>query len=70
MLQTIMKKILHKVIFLFSIGIFACDCDEPSITEKYFQSDFVANVTILKIYPNQKGEQGYRANIKINELLT
>jgi hypothetical protein len=63
-----MKKILLILIFLFSVGIFACDCDEPSITEKYIQSDFVANVTILKIYPNQKGEKGYRADIKINEL--
>ena len=66
-----MKKIIRITIFLFSIGIFACDCDEPPITEKYVQSDFVANVTILKIYPNQKGEKGekgYRADIKINEL--
>jgi len=67
-LPPIMKKILYILIFLFSIGIFACDCGEPSITEKYIQSDFVANVTILKIYPNQKGKQVYRADIKINEL--
>jgi hypothetical protein len=63
-----MKKILQITIFLFSIGIFACDCDEPKITEKYIESEFVANVTILKIYPNQKNEQGYKADIKINEL--
>lgn len=63
-----MKKILQITIFLFSIGIFACDCDPPKITEKYTQSDFVANVTIIKIYPNQKNEHGYRADIKINEL--
>ena len=63
-----MKKILQITIFLFSIGVFACDCDPPKITEKYTQSDFVANVTIIKIYPNQKNEHGYRADIKINEL--
>jgi len=63
-----MKKILQITIFLFSIGVFACDCDPPKITEKYTQSDFVANVTIIKNYPNQKNEQGYRADIKINEL--
>jgi hypothetical protein len=63
-----MKNILQIIIFLFSIGVFACDCDEPKITEKYIESEFVANVTILKIYPNQKNEQGYKADIKINEL--
>ena len=63
-----MKKILQITIFLFSIGVFACDCDEPKITEKYVESEFVANVTILKIYPNQKNEQGYKVDIKINEL--
>ena len=63
-----MKKILQITIFLFSIGVFACDCDPPNITEKYTQSDFVANVTIIKIYPNQKNEHGYKADIKINEL--
>ncbi|KAB8153467.1 hypothetical protein EZY14_009545 [Kordia sp. TARA_039_SRF] len=63
-----MKTTLKIIFFLFSIGAFACDCDSPNITEKYIQSDFVANVTILKIYPNKKNEQGYRADIKINEL--
>jgi hypothetical protein len=63
-----MKNILQITIFLFSIGVFACDCDEPKITEKFIESEFVANVTILKIYPNQKNEQGYKADIKIKEL--
>lgn len=63
-----MKKILQLTIILFSIGVFACDCDPPNITEKYIQSDFVANVTIVKIYPNEKDIAGYRADIKINEL--
>ncbi|RPD99135.1 hypothetical protein EGM88_03860 [Aureibaculum marinum] len=63
-----MKNILLITIFLFSIGVFACDCDQPKITEKFIESEFVANVTILKIYPNKKNEQGYKADIKINEL--
>jgi hypothetical protein len=62
-----MKNILQITIFLFSIGVFACDCSEPKITEKYIESEFVANVTILKIYPNEKNEKGYKANRKINE---
>jgi len=63
-----MRNILNITIFLFSIGVFACDCDEPKITEKYVESEFVANVTILKIYPNQRNEKGYKADIRINEL--
>ena len=63
-----MRNILNITIFLFSIGVFACDCDEPKITEKYIESEFVANVTILKIYPNRSNEKGYKADIKINEL--
>jgi len=63
-----MKNIFQITILLFSIGVFACDCDEPKIKEKFIKSEFVANVTILKIYPNQKNEQGYKADIKINEL--
>ncbi|MGZ0017538.1 hypothetical protein [Yeosuana sp. AK3] len=63
-----MKKILQIFIILISPFAFACDCDEPKITEKYIESEFVADVTIIKIYPNQRNEGGYRANIKINEL--
>jgi len=63
-----MKKILHILIFLFSVGIFACQCDPTKIAENYIQSDFVANVTITKIYPNKENEQGYRADIKITKL--
>jgi len=63
-----MKKILQIFIILISPFAFACDCDEPSITEKYIQSDFVADVTITKIYKNKKDSQGYKADIKINHL--
>ena len=63
-----MRNILQILIFLFSTKVFACDCDSPTITEKYIQSDFVANITITKIYPNKKGEYVYKADIKINEL--
>ncbi|WP_297336078.1 helix-turn-helix domain-containing protein [Algoriphagus sp.] len=63
-----MKKILHLSIFLLSLRAFACDCNPPDITEKFIRSDFVANVTILKIYPNKGNEAGYKADIQINEL--
>ena len=63
-----MKKILQIFIILISPFAFACDCDEPSITEKYIQSEFVADVTIIKIYKNKKDSQGYKADIKINHL--
>ncbi|MGM8362494.1 hypothetical protein ACSV4D_11315 [Flavobacterium sp. ARAG 55.4] len=38
------------------------------MTEKYIESDFVAMVTITKIYPNEKNANSYRADIKINDL--
>lgn len=63
-----MKKIIFLLVFSFSIGIYACDCNPMAITEKFTQSDFVANVTITKIYPNQKNVKGYKADIKINQL--
>lgn len=62
-------KIAVQIIILFiSVGAFACDCDEPGITEKYQRSDFIADVTILKIYPNKETERGYRADVRINKL--
>ena len=51
-----------------ALETFACDCDEPSITEKYSESDFVAKIKILKVYENRRDEQGYRADIRIDKL--
>ena len=63
-----MKNILNITIFLFSAGIFACECDPPSITEKYSQSDFVAKAKIIKNYKNESAIELYRADIVITEL--
>ena len=63
-----MKKILQIFIILFSSGIFACDCDPPSITEKYSRSDFVARARIIKNYKNESEIELYRADIVITEL--
>ena len=68
LLPPIMKNILQLTIFLFSIGILACDCGVQSITEKFIQSEFVSNITIIKIYQNKENELGYKADIRINEL--
>lgn len=63
-----MKIVVQILILFISVGAFACDCDEPGIMEKYQQSDFIADITILKIYPNTETESGYRADMRINEL--
>ena len=63
-----MKKILQITIFLFSIGIFACTCDDPKVTEKFIESDFVAKARIVKNYKNESSRELYRANIVISEL--
>ncbi len=62
-------KNLFLILFCFlSISSFSCVCDSQTITEKYIESDFVAIVTITKIYPNEKNSSIYKADIKIDEL--
>lgn len=63
-----MKKILQTAIFLFSIGVFACTCDHPKITEKYIESDFVARAVIVKNHKNESSKELYKADIIISEL--
>ncbi|TVZ52373.1 hypothetical protein [Dokdonia sp. Hel_I_53] len=63
-----MKQILQITLFLFSIGVFACDCMPPNLTEKYSKSDLVARVKIVKNYSNEGSEELYRADIIIQEL--
>ena len=63
-----MKKILQITIFLFSIGVFACTCDDPKITEKFIESDFVAKARIIKNYKNESSRELYKADIIISEL--
>lgn len=63
-----MKNLLQITIFLCSIGIFACTCDDPKITEKFIESDFVAKARIVKNYKNQGSKELYKADIVISEL--
>lgn len=63
-----MKNILQITIFLFSIGVYACTCDDPKITEKYIESDFVAKAVIVKNYKNESSKELYKADIIINQL--
>jgi hypothetical protein len=68
LLPPIMKNILQITIFLFSIGVFACTCDDPKITEKFIESDFVAKARIIKNYKNESSREFYKADIIISEL--
>ncbi|HYK75728.1 MAG TPA: hypothetical protein VEV16_02025 [Daejeonella sp.] len=63
-----MKKILFGIFLFQSIQAFACVCDYPNLTEKYIRADFVASITIKKIYLNKTDEMGYKADIQIDEL--
>lgn len=63
-----MKKILQISLLLFSIGVFACDCMPPNLTEKFSKSELVAKVKIIKNYSNQGSEELYTADIVIDEL--
>ena len=63
-----MKKILQITFFLFSIGVFACTCDDPKATEKFIESDFVAKARIIKNYKNESSRELYKSDIIISEL--
>lgn len=63
-----MKKILQITIVLFSIGVFACDCMPPNLTEKYSKSELVAKVKIVRNYSNENSEELYKADINVEEL--
>jgi hypothetical protein len=63
-----MKNLFAVVVCFLSMSSFACVCGTRTMTEKYIESDFVAIVTITKIYPNERNSNFYRADIKIDEL--
>ena len=63
-----MKKILQIFIFFFSLGLLACTCDDPKITEKFIQSDFVAKARIVRNYENESSKELYKSDIIIKEL--
>lgn len=63
-----LKKITIILFFTYSINLFGCTCNEPPFQYKFITSDFVADVEITKIYLNKKGENWYKADIKVNEL--
>ncbi|SCY29283.1 hypothetical protein SAMN05192588_2091 [Nonlabens sp. Hel1_33_55] len=63
-----MKNYLPLIFLFFSFFSTACSCVVPTITTKYAQSDFVANITIIKKYPNTGSEEFYRADVRIKEL--
>ncbi|WP_282088249.1 hypothetical protein [Aquimarina algiphila] len=63
-----MKSILFSLAILSVTPTFACDCITLSLTAKYIRSEFVADITITKVYKNLRGEGKYKADIKINEL--
>lgn len=63
-----MKEIFQLLFFLFSIGVSACTCDDPSITEKYVHSDIVAKAKIIKNYDNEGSRDIYKAEILISEI--
>lgn len=62
-------KFLLSIIILYSMSFTSfCDCAIYQLPEKYIESGFVADITILKLYPNQKNKKGHKADIKINKL--
>lgn len=62
------KNTVTTLFILFSFQSFACDCDAPSITEKFIKSEFVARATIVKNYKNESSQELYKADIIISKL--
>ncbi len=64
-----MKYLLTLVLLIFGIrASLACKCEIPTIAVSYVSADFVARLKILKVYPNQREEDYYKADIEVLEL--
>lgn len=61
-------KLLLVILLLLAAQSFACVCIPPKFTEKFTQSDFVAEAKIIKVYANEGEEEIYRADILIKNL--
>ncbi|WP_425637784.1 hypothetical protein ACPUEN_20585 [Algoriphagus yeomjeoni] len=57
-------------LLLFVVGnqTFVCDCGPVGLTEAFISSDFVAQIKIIEVYPNQNQDEIYKADIEIVEL--
>lgn len=66
-----MKKVILFFAVVFSVSVFACKCNYISFGEKYSQSDFIAEIEVLKTYDinsNNEEDRFYEADIKILKL--
>ena len=63
-----MKTFLFIVLTLLAQNGFSCTCMEPNFTKKYFQSEFVASVKIVKNYKNVGEQIFYKSEIVIQKL--
>ncbi|AZJ31751.1 hypothetical protein SAMN05444344_2499 [Tenacibaculum mesophilum] len=63
-----MRRFLFLGILLYSSYLYPCDCGIETIVNKFAHSSFVAKGKIIKNYKNLKGENVYKADIKIDKL--
>ncbi|CAM1355080.1 hypothetical protein [Tenacibaculum ascidiaceicola] len=63
-----MRKILFLVLVLLSSYLYSCDCGIETVVNKFAYSAFVAKGKIIKNYKNSRGENVYKADIKIDKL--
>jgi hypothetical protein len=62
------KYVLLFIGITFSFYTNACDCSHNKFMDKYIQSDFVAQVSIVRNFPNKGTDLHYRSEIKIEHL--
>lgn len=63
-----MTALLLCVFMLLKVQGYACDCTDPTFTEKYMGADFVARVTIKKVFMNKGENMFYKSDILIHDL--
>jgi len=63
-----MRQIVLLSFLLVYSSSFACICGTTSVINRYNHSDFVADITIVKNYPNEGNINFYKSDIKINQL--
>ena len=68
MKNSILKKIIPIILFLYSLGSFACTCSSTNTDKSFLTSDFVAKIKILKKYENVDDSEFYKADIEILDL--
>ncbi|MDB5201304.1 MAG: hypothetical protein JWQ27_713 [Ferruginibacter sp.] len=63
-----MKKLLLVVCIISTLNVFACECIEIPVFQRYQQADFIATVNVLRTYPDKDNADYLNADIAVVDL--